>query len=58
MSSRLDSLQEMVEEQRKLLVDQIRKLTGTQDRTKRRQIQELERELRETKQFVADLSRE
>ena len=58
LSSRLDSLQEMVEEQRKLLVDQIRKLTGTQDRTKRRQIQELERELRETKQFVADLSRE
>ncbi|MCH8949170.1 MAG: hypothetical protein IIB87_02195 [Chloroflexi bacterium] len=58
LSSRLDSLQEMVEEQRKLLVDQIRKLTGTQDRTKRRQIQELERELREMKQFVADLSRE
>ena len=50
--------QEMVEEQRDLLVDQIRKLTGTQDRTKRRQIQELERELREMKQFVADLSRE
>ena len=58
LSSRLDSLQEMAEEQRKLLVDQIRKLTGTQDRTKRRQIQELERELREMKQFVADLSRE
>ena len=58
LSSRLDSLQEMVEEQRKLLVDQIRKLTGTQDRTKRRQIQELERELREMKQFAADLSRE
>ena len=58
LSSRLDSLQEMAEEQRELLVDQIRKLTGTQDRPKRRQIQELERELREMKQFDADVSRE
>lgn len=57
-ASRIDSLQEQVEEQRAILVERIRKLTATQDRTKRRQIQELERELREMKQFVADLARE
>ncbi len=56
LASRLDALQEQVAEQRAILVDQIRKLTGTQDRTKRRQIQELERELREMKQYVADLT--
>lgn len=58
LASRLDTLQEQVTEQRALLVDQIRRLTGTQDRTKRRQIQELERELREMKQYVADLTHE
>lgn len=56
LASRLDTLQETVDEQRAVLVDQIRKLIGTQDRTKRRQIQELEREIRETKQYVADLT--
>jgi chromosome segregation ATPase len=56
LSSRLDSLQETVEEHRLLLVDQIRKLTGTQERTKRHQIQELEREIREMKRYVADLT--
>jgi chromosome segregation ATPase len=56
IASRLDSLQETVDEQRAILVDQIRRLIGTQDRTKRRQIQELEREIRETKQYVADLT--
>ena len=54
----MDALQEQVEEQRGLLIEQIRKLTATQDRTKRRQIQELERELREMKQYVADLGKE
>ena len=58
LASRLEALQELVTEQRALLVDQIRRLTATQDRTKRRQIQELERELREMKQYVADLVRE
>ena len=58
LTSRLEALQELVTEQRALLVDQIRRLTATQDRTKRRQIQELERELREMKQYVADLVRE
>jgi len=58
LASRLEALQELVTEQRALLVDQIRRLTATQDRTKRRQIQELERELREMKQYVADLTRE
>ena len=58
LGSRFDVLQEQVEEQRSILIDQIRKLTATQDRTKRRQVQELERELREMKQFIADLVRE
>jgi chromosome segregation ATPase len=58
LGSRLDALQAQVDEQRGLLVDQIRRLTATQDRTKRRQIQELERELREMKQYVAELIKE
>ena len=58
LASRFDTLQEKVDEQRSLLMEQIRKLTATQDRTKRRQIQELERELREMKQYIADLTRE
>jgi len=58
LASRLDDLTEEVENQRATLVDNIRKLTGTQDRTKRRQIQELERELRDMRQFIADLTRE
>lgn len=56
LGSRLDALYEQVKELRGTLVDQIRKLIATQDRTKRRQIQELEREIRETKQYVADLT--
>lgn len=58
LASRFESLQEQVEEHRKGVLEHIRKLTATQDRTKRRQIQELERELREMKQYVADLSQE
>lgn len=58
LASRLDTLQEQAEEQRARLVDQLRKLTAAQERTKRRQIQELERELREMKQYVTDLTRE
>lgn len=58
LASRLDTVQEQVEEQRSILIEQIRKLTATQDRTKRRQVQELERELREMKQFIAELTRE
>jgi chromosome segregation ATPase len=56
LGSRLDSLYEQVKELRGAVVDQIRKLIATQDRTKRRTIQELEREIRETKQYVADLT--
>lgn len=58
LASRFDALQEQAEEQRRLVIEQIRKLTATQDRTKRRQIQELERELREMQQYIADLVRE
>lgn len=56
LGSRLDSLYEQVKELQSAVVDQIRKLIATQDRTKRRTIQELEREIRETKQYVADLT--
>ena len=56
LGSRLDSLYEQVKELKGTVVDQIRKLIATQDRTKRRTIQELEREIRETKQYVADLT--
>jgi chromosome segregation ATPase len=56
LASRLDSLQEHVDEQRAALLEQLRRLTGSQERTKRRQIQELEREVREMRQYVADLA--
>lgn len=56
LASRLAALQEHVTEQRTALAEQIRKLISTTDRTKRRQVQELERELREMKQYVADLA--
>jgi len=55
LASRIDGLQERVDELRTLFIDQMRKLTGTQERTKRNQIQELEREIREMKRYVADL---
>lgn len=58
LASRLDTLQEHVTEQRTSLTEQIRKLIATQDRTKRRQVQELERELREMKQYVADFTQQ
>ena len=57
-SSRIDALQEQIEEQRVKIVDQLRRLTGSQERTKRRQVQELERELREMRQYVAALGDE
>jgi chromosome segregation ATPase len=56
LGSRLDALQEQTDEQRAKIVEQIRKLTGSQERTKRRQIQELEREVREMRRYAAELS--
>jgi len=56
IASRLDALQEHVELQRTALLEQLRRLTGSQERTKRRQIQELEREVREMRKYVADLA--
>jgi chromosome segregation ATPase len=56
LASRLDTLYVQLRDQRAILVDQVRKLTGSQERTKRRQIQETEREIREMKQYVADLT--
>jgi len=55
LGSRLDAQQEQMNEQRATIVEQIRKLTTSQERTKRRQVQELERELREMRQYVAAL---
>lgn len=56
LGSRLEALQEDATEQRTTLSEQFRKLINTTERTKRRQVQELERELREMKQYVADLA--
>jgi len=56
LASRLDAFQEHVELQRVALVEQLRRLTSSQERTKRRQIQELEREVREMRKYVADLA--
>jgi chromosome segregation ATPase len=56
LGSRLDALQEHVDLQRAALHEQLRRLTSSQERTKRRQIQELEREVREMRQYVADLA--
>jgi len=56
LASRLDAFQEHVDLQRAALVEQLRRLTGSQERTKRRQIQELEREVREMRKYVADLA--
>ena len=58
LASRIDSLQQLVEEQGASLVERLRKLSGSQTRTKRRQIQELEREIREMQQYVASLKDE
>ena len=55
-ATHLDALQELVEEQRALLAEQLRKLTDSQARTKRHQIRELEREIREMKRYVASLT--
>jgi chromosome segregation ATPase len=56
LGSRLDAQQEQMNEQRTTIIEQIRKLTSSQERTKRRQVQELERELREMRQYVAALT--
>jgi chromosome segregation ATPase len=58
LASRLDSLQEGVTDQRAMQADLLRKLLDAQARTKRRQVQELEREIREMKQYVAGLTDE
>lgn len=58
VASRFDTLQELVTEQRTTLADQFRKLSAAETRTKRRQIQELEREIREMKQYAAGLTEE
>ncbi len=56
LASRMDALQEQVEEQRKILLDLLRNLLATEERTRRRRIQELEREIREMKRYAAGLT--
>jgi chromosome segregation ATPase len=56
LGSRLDALQEQLSEEKSAILEQLRKMTTSQERTKRRQVQELERELREMRQYVAALS--
>ncbi len=56
LASRLDALQEAVDGHRAQVAEQLRRLTESQARTKRREIQELEREIREMKEYVAGLS--
>lgn len=58
LGSRLDALQEQLTQEKSKILEQLRKLTTSQERTKRRQVQELERELREMRQYVAALSDE
>lgn len=56
LASRVDSLQEQMETQRTAMFESLRKVLGSESRTKRRQIQELEREIREMTQHVAGLT--
>ena len=58
LGSRIDALQEQLSEQGAAIVEQIRRLTTSQERTKRTQIQQLEREVREMRQYVAGLSQQ
>ncbi len=58
LGSRLDALQEQLAHEKSKILEQLRKMTTSQERTKRRQVQELERELREMRQYVAALSDE
>jgi len=56
LSARLDSMQEQIADQRGKLIELLRRLTSSQERTRRRQVQELERELREMRQYAAELA--
>jgi chromosome segregation ATPase len=58
LGSRVDALVQQLEQEKALLTEQMRKLISSQERTKRRQIQELEREVREMRKHVVTLSEE
>jgi chromosome segregation ATPase len=58
LGSRLDALQEQLTQEKGKILEQLRKMTSSQERTKRRQVQELERELREMRQYIAALADE
>jgi chromosome segregation ATPase len=54
--ARLDALQEQLAEQKQLVIEQLLKFSGTQERLRRRQIEELEQEIREMKKHAAGLA--
>jgi len=54
--ARLEALQEQLAEQKQLVVGQLLKFSGTQERLRRRQIEELEHEIREMKKHAAGLA--
>ncbi len=53
--ARLDAVEQRLEEQWAAVVQQLRRLISSQERTKRRQVSELERELREMRKHAAGL---
>jgi chromosome segregation ATPase len=55
LSSRLDAMQEQLNQEKSKILEQLRRMVTSQERTKRRQVQELDRELREMRQYVAAL---
>lgn len=54
--TRLEALQEQLAEQKQLVIEQLLKFSGTQERLRRRQIEELEHEIREMKKHAAGLA--
>ena len=57
-AARLEGLERQILEYRETLVDQFSRMSSTQERVKRRQIEELEREIKEMKQHAAGLTEE
>jgi chromosome segregation ATPase len=57
-ASRLDALQQQLQEYRDLVVQQFLKVTGTEERLRRHQIEELEREIKELRKHAARLAEE
>lgn len=56
--SRLEALQQQIQEYRQMVVGQFRKVTGTEERLRRHQIEGLEREIKELRKHAAGLAEE